>query len=390
MERLGDGARRDLRRRTGLPPVPHYAASKIAWLHERLPRRARRETGDRLVVGTLDCFLASHLTRDHRPVTDLTQAARTLLVELGRDDWSARSLKRFGLERDTLPDVVPTIGQFGVLAPKSLPPLPTSIPLLALAGDQQAALFGSGGRTQGQAQVTYGSGAFLLAAAGPRVPPPDPALIRSVAWSQGSRVDHLLETNVPSAGTVIDWLSALVKEPFADLLKRDARRDRLEKRLHRVTFLPTFAGMGPLRPDLPPGGRIDGLTHDVDGARLATALAAGIAAALAEGMDAVERGLGRRLVRIGANGGGARDRRFLEIQAALLQRRLHPMQEQEATAFGAAALAWQALVDDAPSLGVAGSAVRPALSRRAARGVRDRWLANLAQLAATGSVSGRK
>ena len=383
MKRVRESTRRDLQRRTGLPPVPHYAASKIAWLQQELPARTLRRTGDALVIGTLDSFLAAHLARDHRPVTDLTHATRTLLVELDRQDWSPRSLKSFGIAREILPDVVPTIGQFGVLAPKALPPLRQPVPLLALAGDQQAALFGSGCRRPGQAKITYGSGAFLLAAAGSKVPKPVPDLIRSVAWSQGRKVEYLLETNVPSSGTVIDWLSRLVDVPFEELLHQDTRRADLATRLEAVTFLPTFAGLGPLRPDLPPGGLIAGLTHDVDAPRLASALATGIAAALAEGVDSAERYLGRRWKQLAVDGGGARDPRFLAIQSAVLQRVLQPLREQEATAFGAAALAWQAFSDRAPALTANGPAVRPGLRKAVARKVRERWLGTLAAHAAT-------
>ncbi len=373
METLSERSRKGIGQRSGLPVVAHYAASKMRWALDHVPTTVRRNAATDLHLGTLDSFLVAGVADHQEPRTDLSQATRTLLVELGQSRWSARHLRLFGLPRECLPPIVPSMGEYGRLRRGMLRPLRSGIPLLALAGDQQAALFASGMRQRGTAKITYGSGAFLLAPAGPTCPPVgEAALIRSVAWNSSSSVEYLYETNVPSAGSVFRWLERLTGTSIDELLRRaSAKRDWLEA-LQPLLFFPSFAGLGPLAPHLGASGRIDGLTHGDDGPRLALSLAAGIGAALAEGTQSVERALGRRLATLLVDGGSARDRRFLQLQSDVLHRALTPAREAEGTAFGAAAMAWQAAGSDAPRISRA-TPTRPRLSAQRARTFRQCW-----------------
>jgi glycerol kinase len=379
METLGTRKCRALNRRTGLAVVPHYAASKIAWLLQQRTR-GRRHRGTDLHAGTLDSYLAAHLAEGCEPVTDLTQASRTLLVNLGDHTWSPQNLDWFGIPEEVLPRVVPTIGLWGRLRKGALRPLPAGLPLTALAGDQQAALYGTGMRRKGQGKITFGSGAFLLLTAGSTLPVENPRVLRSIAWSQRRQATYLIETNVPSAGTVIDWLADLLGKPYGELLQRDARRGSLPERLQDLLFLPTFAGLGALAPGLPPAGRLDGLRDDSDGPQLATALAAGIGAALSMGLEQARRTLQCPVRQLMADGGGSRDRNFLQIQSEFLGRPLQRCKHAESTAFGAAALAWAGLGVEAPSLAALGKPISPRVPAKTMELLRARFRSGLRAL----------
>ena len=351
-------------KRSGLVVQPHYAATKYRWLLDHLPKRDHRRSD--LVLGTLDSFLLARLADDGVARTDLTQAHRTLLVALGQTNYDARALRTMDLDEARLPIIVPTLGERGLLRVGALSPLPAGVPLVVSIGDQQAALFGAGMRRRGQAKVTYGTGAFVLAHAGTRAPTMERGVLRSVAWSDANHLEFLLETNVPGAGSAIGWWERISGKEFGTLLQRAAARGPWTKTLGPVRCVPGFAGLGPIAPGWTQGGAFHGLDLGTDPETLALALSVGVASVLALGRERLEASLGRRLRQLVADGGGSRDPVFLAIQADVLRRALLPAREAECTGFGAAALVWQALEGDAPAV-ARRPAIRPRLSGRVAR-----------------------
>src|SRR5439155_4843938 len=151
------GAR--IRKRTGLVLDPYFSATKIEWLQEHVPGLRKRVRDGDAVFGTIDTWLLFRLTNGAAFATDPTNASRTMLYDINRHRWDDDLLSLFGVPRAALAEVRPSSGQFGVAAAEHLG---TELPILGIAGDQQAALFGQGCWRAGQAKNTYGTGAFML------------------------------------------------------------------------------------------------------------------------------------------------------------------------------------------------------------------------------------
>ena len=166
-----------VRERTGLVPDPYFSATKLEWLLRRcdVPQTE-------LAFGTVDAWLVWKLTGGSTHATDLTNASRTMLLDLASGEWDDELLGAFGVERSILPSVVPSSG---VVAEGTL--LGASVPIAGIAGDQQAALFGQGCHAAGQAKVTYGTGTFVLVNLGETTGPVGEGVLRTaVAVTPGA------------------------------------------------------------------------------------------------------------------------------------------------------------------------------------------------------------
>ena len=149
--------------RTGLRPDPYFSATKIEWLLRHVPGLRDRAAQGAALFGTVDAWLLQHLTGEH--ATDDTNASRTMLFDIDRREWDDELLSLFGIPKACLPRVRPSLSIFGQIRPEFVP---GGVPIAGVLGDQQAALFGQGIATKGNAQVTWGTGAFLLMDTGSR------------------------------------------------------------------------------------------------------------------------------------------------------------------------------------------------------------------------------
>ena len=249
----------EIAQRTGLRLSPYYAGSKLALLLDETPELRRRAERGEVVAGTLDAFLVHRLVG--RPSTEPGHAGRTLLYALDEDRWDQPLCDAFGVPRAALPELLPSAGARGVLGDTAGGAL-SGVPLVALLGDQQAALVGNGGigasgETAGAriAVVHFGTGAFVLTATG-EAPMRHPGLLTAVAWSRrGDAGAHdrrfQLEGSVNSAGSAVDWAlrafgnsasgAAAAVDP-ADTLARLGAGELDPERL--PDFLPGFVGVG--------------------------------------------------------------------------------------------------------------------------------------------------
>ena len=183
---------------TGLLVDPYFTGTKLAWALENWPQL--REAGDRLAVGTVESWLVWKLTGGLH-VTDATNASRTLLMALGSGRWDDGLVERFGVPRDALPEIVDCAGRFGETTAFGAP-----IPICGLAGDQQAATIGQGCLERGATKATFGTGAFVLTAAGPVPPRSRHRLLSTVLWQLEGRRAYALEGAVFVAGSLVKWL----------------------------------------------------------------------------------------------------------------------------------------------------------------------------------------
>jgi glycerol kinase len=204
-ELVAAGAEDLVRARTGLPLRPYFSATKLAWLLDHVPGARRRAQRGELAAGTIDAWLAWHLTGAH--VSDVTNASRTLLFDIDRLDWDDELLTLFGVPRAVLPTVVPSWRAGGLATTSTRGPLGRELPLLAMLGDQQAALVGHACLSAGDAKCTYGTGAFLLVNAGLVRPRGARTLLTSIAYQAHGEVPaYCLEGAMAVAGGAIQWL----------------------------------------------------------------------------------------------------------------------------------------------------------------------------------------
>ena len=193
-----------IRQRTGLVLSPHYGANKLRWCIETLPAVRAAAAGQRLAAGPLSAFLLCRLLEERPVCVDPSNAARTLLFDPATQDWVPELLAAFGVPAGVLPDPVTTVHRYGTLRVAG-----RDIPLTACTGDQAAAVFASGELEPHRAWLNAGTGAFLQRAIDAGARPAD-GLLKSVLFSDGSRVICSVEGTVNGAASALDWLQSQV------------------------------------------------------------------------------------------------------------------------------------------------------------------------------------
>jgi glycerol kinase len=304
---------------TGLPLDPYFAAPKMTWL--------RRRVGDEGVVTTVDAWLNHQLTG--RAVTDAATASRTMLLDLERTEWSEEACSLFELDEATQPKVADCAGVIGETSVFG-----QALPITGLAVDQQAALFAESCFATGEAKCTYGTGAFILATAGERVPRSESRLAVCVAWRLDGTTTYCLDGQVYAAGSAVSWLERLgLVSHAADLDSIGAGRNQ------EAIFVPGLAGLAaPYWAPEARGGWV-GLSLATRREDLVGAVAWGIAAQVAALAQAIGKDLGRPVERLRVDGGLTRSRVLMQAQSDLLQAPVELYPSADATALGVGALA---------------------------------------------------
>ncbi|MFB7369596.1 FGGY family carbohydrate kinase [Streptomyces sp. NPDC056222] len=311
----------ELRRWTGLPLDPYFAAPKMAWIRRHLTGAG--------VVTTSDAWLVHRLTGAF--VTDAATAGRTGLLDLDTVSWSDPALDVFGLGGERLPRVVDADTRVGVTTAFG-PPLP----LTGLLVDQQAALLAQSVTEPGAAKCTYGTGAFLLAQTGPTPRRGDSGLVSCVAWRLAGRTSYCLDGQVYTAASAVRWLTDLGVISGAEDL--DTMGGAVPDS-GGVTFVPALAGLAApwWRGDV--RGSLHGLGLNTNGGHLVRALCEGIAAQVVELAGAAGTDLGRPLTALRVDGGLTRSALLMQTQADLLQLPVEVSALPDATALGVATVA---------------------------------------------------
>jgi len=327
------GAESLVRERTGLVIDPYFSATKIAWLLDNVPgARARAERGE-LAFGTVDTWLAWHLTGNRTHVTDVSNASRTMLFNIHMNDWDAELLALLRVPRAILPDVHLSTHAFGML-PKG--ELGEPIVIGGIAGDQQAATFGQGCHKAGMAKNTYGTGCFMLLHTGDRVIRSQSGLI-ATSCAQTAGREFALEGSVFVGGAVVQWLR--------DGLEFFSSSSQVEKLAAGVLdsgdvyLVPAFTGLGSPYWDPHARGAIVGLTRGTTRAHIARAALESIAFQSAELLEAMQKDSNQQLSELRVDGGAAANDLLMQFQADLLGVPVARPKVLETTALGAAYLA---------------------------------------------------
>ena len=339
IERLKrDGLGNVVRDRTGLIPDAYFSGTKLQWLLDTVPEaRARAEKGE-LCFGTVDSFLASSLCAGHPHVTDATNAARTMLYNIYEHRWDEVLLRAMDIPAQVLPKVVDTSGVVGMLDKRVLG---REIPVAALVGDQQAALFGHGCFAPGMSKNTYGTGCFLLMNTGLHPVKSVSDLITTIAWQLDGKARYALEGSVFVAGAVVKWLrdemgliaSAAESEALASSIADNGN----------VYFVPAFTGLGAPHWDMYSRGTIVGLTRGTGRAHIVRAALEAIAYQSADVLEAMSRDSSTRLNVLHVDGGASANDFLMQFQADILGTRVQRPAVIESTALGAAMLAGRAV-----------------------------------------------
>ena len=323
-----------IRQRTGLQLDAYFSGSKIQWLLDHIPgARARAERGE-LACGTIDTWLAWQLSGGRAHVTDASNASRTLLFDLERGTWDDELLHLFDIPRAILPEVVDSSGEITRLGEEWLG---ASLPLSAIAGDQQAATFGQVCLTHGMAKNTYGTGCFLLMNTGRQAMPSAHRMLTTIGWRRQGTTTYLLEGSVFMGGATVQWLR--------DELGVIAHANEIEPLARSVAdsggvfLVPAHSGLGAPYWDPYARGALLGLTRGSTRAHLARAALEAIAFQSAEVLAAMEMDAGQSLRELRVDGGAARNNLLLQFQADLLGVPVVRPSITETTALGAAYLA---------------------------------------------------
>ena len=321
--------------RSGLVLDPYFSATKIHWLLEQDARRRAEAEAGRLAAGTVDSWLIWRLTGGRVHATDVTNASRTLLLDLRSLCWDDDLCRFFGVPQALLPEVRPSAANFG--ATGGLDFLPDGLPITGVAGDQQAALFGQRAFAAGDAKCTYGTGAFILQHTGARPVASQHRLLTTVAATLDERPQYALEGSVFVAGAAVQWLRDGLRlfraAPEVETLATQSDPEQ------PVIFVPGFVGLG--APHWVPEARgvLFGLTRGTTAADLGRATLEGVAFQVADLVETAGQDAGETVRALRVDGGMARNAWFLQCQADFLGRPVLQPRQVESTALGAAFLA---------------------------------------------------
>ncbi len=324
-----------VREKTGLVIDAYFSATKIAWLLDHVDRaRARAEAGE-LAFGTIDSFLVSELTGGAVHATDVTNASRTLLMNLARAEWDPELLQIFGIPERLLPKIVGNAEIVG--RTKGLSFLPDGVPIAGIAGDQQAALFGQAAFREGDAKCTYGTGAFALMNIGSRPILSEHGLVTTPAWRIGGATTYALEGSAFIAGAAVQWL-----RDGLGIIRTAGEIESLARKVPSsdgVVFVPALAGLGAPHWDQDARGAILGLTRGTTAAHIARATLEGIAFEVRDLLDAMSKDAGRALKLLRVDGGASTNDLLMQFQADVAGVVVERPAEIESTGRGAAMLA---------------------------------------------------
>jgi glycerol kinase len=326
------------RRKTGLLLDPYFSGTKLAWLLDHVPGARRRAERGELAFGTVDTWLLWQLTGGRVHATDVSNASRTLLLNLRTGDWDGALLKILRIPREVLPEVR---GSSEVYGEVSAVPALRGVPIAGIAGDQQAALFGQACFHPGMAKNTYGTGCFLLLHTGTKPVASKNNLLTTIAWRIGQKTEYALEGSVFIGGAVVQWL-----RDGLGLIKKSVDVERLAARVPDnggVYLVPAFTGLGAPHWDAQARGLITGLTRGSTAGHFARAALESIAYQSADLLAAMEADAGRRLRELRVDGGAVGNDPLMQFQADLLRVPVVRPRTTETTALGAAYLAGLAI-----------------------------------------------
>ena len=322
------GGQDRFRAKTGLPLATYFSGPKIKWILDNVPgARQKAENGD-LLFGNIDTWLIWNLTGEH--VTDVTNASRTLLMNLETLDWDEEILSLLGIPRALLPKIKSSSEIYGA-AKGAL----EGIPVAGDLGDQQAALFGQTCYSAGEAKNTYGTGCFMLMNTGGKPVPSKAGLLTTLGYKIGNqKAVYALEGSIAITGALIQWL-----RDNLGLIQSSAEVEALAKTVEDnggIYFVPAFSGLFAPYWKSDARGVIVGMTRYVNKGHIARAALEATAFQTREVLDAMEADSGVKLTTLNVDGGMVFNELLMQFQSDILNVPVVRPKVAETTALGAA------------------------------------------------------
>ena len=328
MEELAKTHGEEIRQKTGLVMDAYFSASKIKWLIDNVPSIRKKLDKDEVCFGTVDSFLVYKLTGGKAFVTDITNASRTMLVNLKTLSYDDGLLELFGIPKSSLPKIVAcdeVVGEFEYSGVK--------IPICGIAGDQQSALIGQGCFEVGTSKATYGTGLFMLYNLGNKPIISQNGLVTTVAYTIGGQTAYAFEGSVFNAGSTIQWL-----RDGLGLFRSSKDSEALALSVEDnggVYLVPAFTGLGAPIWNSDARGVICGLTRASTKAHITRAGLEAMAYSTKDLAVVMEEESGEKMLELRADGGASANNFLMEFQAEILDIPVNRPVEKESTALGA-------------------------------------------------------
>ena len=324
-----------VQKRTGLILDPYFAGTKVEWILDHVDGARQRARAGELAFGTIDSFLVWKLTGGDVHVTDVSNASRTLFMDLEQVQWDEEMLDLFGVPPEVLPEIVGNAEVYGEV--RGVEGLADGTPICGMAGDQQAALFGQVCFSPGEAKCTYGTGAFLLMNTGTEPVHSEHRLLSTAAWRIGEETVYAMEGSAFIAGAMIQWL-----RDGLGLIDDAAEIEELAGQVDSsdgVVAVPSLSGLGAPHWNPDARGVIWGMTRGTTKAHIARAALEGIALQNVDVLTAMQQDFGGPLKVLRVDGGASVNNLLMQMQADFLSHEIIRPEITETTALGAALMA---------------------------------------------------
>lgn len=323
-----------IQEKTGLIIDAYFSATKLKWILDNVEGAREKAKAGKLAFGTVDSWLTWKLTNGKVHVTDVSNASRTMLLNIKTCEWDSTLLQLFDIPEAVLPTVKPSSEIYGVTEAivKN-----ANIPIAGIAGDQQAALFGQMCTQPGMVKNTYGTGCFMLMNTGEKFIPSKNNLLTTVAWKVDNKVSYALEGSVFIAGAVVQWL-----RDGLHIIRNSAEVEALANEVDNtdgVYIVPAFAGLGAPHWNQHARGSIFGVTRGTTKSHIAKAALESIAFQTTDVLKAMESDSGISIKELRVDGGATINNSLMQFQSDILQTPVVRPKVYETTALGAAYLA---------------------------------------------------
>ena len=315
--------------KTGLPIATYFSLSKIIWLLRNVDKVKKAKIENDLCFGTIDSWLLYKLTSNH--VTDVTNASRTMLMDLNTLQWLDDVINKLEIPKDSLPLIKPSMFNYGTNKE-----ILKNVPITAVLGDQQASLFGQNCITSGDVKNTYGTGCFALTNTGTDIVNSNNGLLSTVAYQKdGDKPLYALEGSVSIAGAAVQWL-----RDNLNIIKESSEVEALamvEKDNGDVYFVPAFSGLFSPHWDETARGILVGLTRFSNKSHIARAVLESVAFQSNELLESMEKDIGIQFNSVSVDGGMVVNNLLMQFQSDIFQKKVISQDINEITSLGAGA-----------------------------------------------------
>ncbi|WP_205600164.1 MULTISPECIES: glycerol kinase GlpK [Sphingobacterium] len=323
-----------IQEKTGLLIDAYFSASKINWILNNVDGAKQLAEQGELAFGTVDSWLVYNLTNGEKHVTDVSNASRTLLLNIHTLEWDQELLDIFDIPASMLPTVCSSSEIYGHTSEHIAN---VSVPIAGIAGDQQAALFGQLCTKKGMVKNTYGTGCFLLMNIGDKPVISKSKLVTTVAWKVGNEINYALEGSVFIGGAVVQWL-----RDELGVIRSSSEVEKLATSVpdsNGVYLIPAFSGLGAPHWNSEARGTMVGLSRGANAAHIARASLESIAYQTYDILKAMENDSSSKIKELRVDGGVTQNGFLMQFQAEILKTKVIRPAITETTAMGAAFLA---------------------------------------------------